>query len=39
MAQMLDATEIVEFNELLLTNSVQTDALTQLLIGKGIICT
>jgi hypothetical protein len=37
MAQKLDPTELVEFKELLMANSVQLDALVQLLIEKGII--
>jgi hypothetical protein len=39
MAQKLDPTELVEFKELLMANSVQLDALVQLLIEKGIIKT
>lgn len=37
MAQKLDPAELVEFKELLMANSVQTDALAQLLIEKGSI--
>ncbi len=37
MAQKLDASELVSYKELLLANSIQTDALAQLLIEKGII--
>ena len=37
MAQKLDDSEIVEFKELLIANSIQTDALVQLLIEEGII--
>jgi hypothetical protein len=37
MAQKLDPAELVEFKELLKANSVQTDALAQLLIEKGSI--
>ena len=37
MAQKLDPAELVEFKELLMANSVQQDALVQLLIDKGII--
>jgi len=37
MAEKLDPKEIVSFKELLTANSIQIDALTQLLIEKGII--
>ena len=37
MAQKLDDTEIVDFKELLIANSIQTDTLVQLLIEEGII--
>ena len=37
MAQKLDDSEIVDFKELLIANSIQTDALVQLLIEEGII--
>jgi len=37
MAEKLDDNELVGFKELLMANSYQTDALTQLLIEKGII--
>jgi mannitol/fructose-specific phosphotransferase system IIA component (Ntr-type) len=37
MAQILDNRELVSFKELLLANSIQTDALAQLLIEKGFI--
>ena len=36
MAQKLDDSEIVDFKELLIANSIQTDALVQLLIEEGI---
>ena len=37
MAQKLDDSQLVEFKELLIANSVQVDALAQLLIEEGII--
>ena len=37
MAEELDPEELVSFKELLIANAIQVDALTQLLIGKGII--
>ena len=35
MAQKLDDSELVEFKELLMANSVQVDTAVQLLIEKG----
>ena len=35
MAQKLDDSEIVDFKELLISNSIQVDAAIQLLIEKG----
>ena len=37
MAEKLDEKELVTFKELLIANSIQADALSQLLIEKGII--
>ena len=37
MAEKLDPKEIVSFKELLMANSMQVDALAQLLIEKGVI--
>jgi len=37
MAQQLDDSELVSFKELLMANSIQIDALAQLLIEEGII--
>jgi hypothetical protein len=37
MAQKLDDSELVSLKELLMANSIQTDAIAQLLIEKGII--
>ena len=37
MAEKLDEKELVSFEELLMANMIQTDAVTQLLIEKGII--
>ena len=37
MAEQLDDKELVSFKELLITNSIQLDALCQLLIMKGLI--
>ena len=36
MAQKLDESETVTFKELLMANCIQVDALTQLLIEKGV---
>jgi hypothetical protein len=36
MAEKLDDSELVSFKELLMANNYQADALTQLLIEKGI---
>jgi hypothetical protein len=36
MAQKLDQSETVTFKELLMANCIQVDALTQLLIEKGV---
>jgi hypothetical protein len=36
MAEKLDPSELVSFKELLMANSMQVDAVTQLLIEKGI---
>ena len=36
MAEKLDPSELVSFKELLMANSMQVDAITQLLIEKGI---
>ena len=36
MAEKLDPSELVNFKELLMANSMQVDAITQLLIKKGI---
>jgi hypothetical protein len=35
MAENLDPSELVSFKELLIVNSIQLDALSQLLIEKG----
>ena len=35
MAEKLDQSELVSFKELLMANSIQVDAITQLLIEKG----
>ena len=35
MAEKLDSNELVSFKELLMANSIQVDALAQLLIEKG----
>ena len=35
MAQQLDSSELVNFKELLMANSIQVDAAVQLLIEKG----
>jgi hypothetical protein len=37
MAQKLDDGELVSFKEILMANSIQVDALAQLMIGKGFI--
>ena len=37
MAQKLDDSELVSFKELLMANSIQVDALAQLMIRKGFI--
>ena len=37
MAEKLDQKELVSFEELLRANSIQVDALSQLLIEKGFI--
>ena len=37
MAEKLDDKELVSFQEMLMANSIQVDALAQLLIQKGII--
>ncbi|MBW1612582.1 MAG: hypothetical protein JRJ57_01135 [Deltaproteobacteria bacterium] len=37
MAEKLDEKELVSFDELLRANSIQVDALSQLLIEKGLI--
>jgi hypothetical protein len=36
MAEKLDPSELVDFEELLIANSIQIDAIAQLLIEKGI---
>ena len=37
MAKKLDEKELVSFEELIMANMIHTDAVTQLLIEKGII--
>ena len=37
MAENLDEKELVTFKEMLMANSIQVDAICQLLIDKGII--
>jgi hypothetical protein len=37
MAEQLDQKELVDYRELLIANSIQVDALSQLLIKKGFI--
>jgi hypothetical protein len=37
MAEKLDEKELVTFKEMLMANSIEVDALCQLLIEKGII--
>jgi beta-N-acetylglucosaminidase len=39
MAEKLDPKELVSFKELPMANSIQVDAVAQLLIEKGIITT
>ena len=36
MAQQLDPKELVSFKELLMANSIQVDAICQLLMDKGL---
>jgi hypothetical protein len=36
MAQKLDEKELVAFKELLMSNTIQVDAVTQLLMEKGV---
>ena len=36
MAELLDEKELVSFKEMLIVNSIQVDALSQLLIEKGL---
>ena len=36
MAEKLDSKELVSFKELLMTNTIQVDAVTQLLMEKGV---
>lgn len=36
MAEKLDEKELVSFKELLMFNTIQVDAVTQLLIDKGV---
>lgn len=36
MAEKLDPKELVTFEELLISNSIQIEALTQLLVEKGL---
>jgi len=36
MAEKLDPSELVSFKELLMANSMQVDAIAQLLIEKGV---
>jgi len=36
MAEKLDSSELVSFKELLMANSMQVDAIAQLLIEKGV---
>ena len=36
MAQKLDEKELVSFKELLMSNTIQVDAVTQLLMDKGV---
>jgi hypothetical protein len=37
MAEQLDQSELVDFKELLMANSIQVDAMAMLLIDKGLI--
>ncbi|MBW2608206.1 MAG: hypothetical protein JRD05_11290 [Deltaproteobacteria bacterium] len=37
MAKKLDPKELVTFKELLIANSIETEALAQLLVEKGLI--
>jgi len=37
MTEKLDGKELVSFEQLLMVNVIQTDAVTQLLIEKGLI--
>ena len=37
MAEKLDPNDVVSFKELLMTNSIQVDALWRLLVDKGLI--
>jgi len=37
MAKKLDPKELVSFEELIISNSIQIEALTQLLVEKGLI--
>jgi hypothetical protein len=37
MAQKIDPADLVTFKEFMLANSIQIDAITQLLIDKGIV--
>jgi hypothetical protein len=37
MAEKLDPKELVSFEELLISNSIQIEALTHLLVEKGIL--
>ena len=37
MAQKIDPSDLVTFREFMLANAIQLDAITQLLIDKGII--
>jgi hypothetical protein len=37
MAQELDPSEIITYKELIITNSIQLDTITQLLFEKGLI--
>ena len=37
MAEKLDQSELVDFKELLIANSIQVDAMAMLLIEKGLI--
>ena len=36
MAEKLDEKELVSFKELLMSNTIQVDAVTQLLMDKGV---